>query len=208
MDYKTARYRVAFSYGVGASAKVADLDFIRIFEETLGRFSVITANLPLKQKVLVYASPVDVRGLRQSARSATRDLRGYEQEFAGAEQAGCYVYDVLSATEAPTLLCNLHWSASDQIGTKRLKAASSGRVGRFFAIAAEEQYLAMGRLVWFDEFVTVLHRTTSGVRGGLLTSRPYNWNGKAGIEWMYREMTQTIPGGDIEAWDPDVDISF
>jgi hypothetical protein len=39
-----------------------------------------------------------------------------------------------------------------------------------------------------------MFRVISGVYGGLLIDRPYVWNGKGGLEWMYREATQMLVG--------------
>ena len=179
------------------------------FEKAISQLSLVRPEaVCLTQEGIVSTTSGDFKKLRRMKRSDARGLSAYERMTKGATEACFYVFDVLSRAQAPTVFCLADWTTSDHLGTIPLQRVRGAVVGRFTLVAIEQTGLDAASLTAFDEVVKRLHRDALGIKGGLLFNRPYVWNGKAGLEWAYREMPQSIPRGDVEAWEPSFDAPF
>lgn len=205
--FQDYRYRVAISLGrrLAPEVEVAVADFLQIFGSTFDVLRGLAPDVALTQKGLVYTDSGAIKNLRARAFSSS-NLVEYMRSSV-AVQEGVYVYDSLSASRGPRLLGNAHWFLRGRIGNIPLSGFES-MMGHFVMLAVDQELLASGGDTRFDEAALLLHHRIGGVAGGLLLDREYVWNGRAGLEWAYREIPQSVPAGDLAAWTPPFDRIF
>ena len=116
-DHRTARYRIAYVFGVSAAGDSSpDSNSIEAFEDTFQGLPLPDSGLVLTQKGITYLGGLNIQNLRQSKRIGSRDLTAYSEATKAAEQAGFYIFDKLDATSAPAIFAYVHWSSGAQFG--------------------------------------------------------------------------------------------
>jgi hypothetical protein len=201
MDYSSARYMLGIFYGLRGLGDAPEV--LGAVGRALAAIQDVMPHLLLDQKGLLYLKGLQVKSVRRSKFSPNR-LVDCSSRTEGAQEAGFYIFDKNFDSEcAPTVLCNVHISAGGTIAETPVHSGTD-RVGVFVAVAVE-------RVVPldFERFVGGFRSLASElgcVRGAIWKDVSYVFEGSTAVEWAYRNITASLPGGEVSRWDPESDI--
>lgn len=203
MGFSEARYLACIGFGAASLG-----DAIRLLPAADGLLSALPGRdrIELAKKGLCYDAQRSVDSIRQVPYREGAGLETWLSRVEKAEEVGLYVFDKGSDERTPPLLSfNLHLSSTGRLARNRVvDSRSDTPAGSFLAVGLNREISE--DFTGFQEAITAFFSDMGGLRGALWREAPHLIDGKASLEWAYRNVSAAIPSGDLARWEPGSDV--
>lgn len=188
ITYDEARYRTYIFYGANREQLLSSL------EELVLWLATALGGLRLIQRGILKHEGLNITQIRKRALKEGSLLKVFSNHLDLSEELGIFVFDDgFNMSNPPGLLINAHACTNSSIGGI---SVGGGEVQCFVLIAIQERFIT-------DIDHDVDERIRSFANGlSPLVSRewkntPYVYDGNAGLEWAYNNLTAELIDGDL-----------